>query len=38
MESASSPRPDHIKATLSLLYLFILGDMAFILVHALHVW
>jgi hypothetical protein len=38
MESATSPRPDHIKATMSLLCLFILGDIVFILVHALHVW
>ncbi len=37
-DAAQSPRPDHIKATMWLLYLFILGDILFIIVHALHVW
>lgn len=38
MAPTTQLRPCHIDATLTLLGLFILGDVVFILVHALHVW
>lgn len=37
-ETAASNRPNHPGTTLTLLYAFVLADVVFIIIHALHVW